>query len=280
MRRVALAGLLLVAAPAHAAPWGLTAEAGGELDSNVERIDTGPGADPDNHPIRAAVMRFGVRANHHGSWQGGAYSFGVSDLTRIVGDPDASVENVTLIAGDLRYLHKLDDENPVAIGLGLTGADALPLSDPVGARTFSNVGGDALIQIHSGEDTHATFAVGGRHFRYKPDDTYDWYGPVANVRLDFMLWQPPSRTKSLELVTTLGFESRLGHTPATENVCSPGSPPDPHCSGPTELDRRDRYARAGVELTWVGRQVASIGYQLIVIDSNSYGQPVIRHRAT
>jgi len=31
-------------------------------------------------------------------------------------------------------------------------------------------------------------------------------------------------------------------------------------------------------LTWVGHQVASIGYQLTIIDSNSYGQSFARHR--
>jgi hypothetical protein len=36
----------------------------------------------------------------------------------------------------------------------------------------------------------------------------------------------------------------------------------------------------GVELTWVGRQVAAIGYQLVLIDSNSFGQSLARHRVT
>jgi hypothetical protein len=52
------------------------------------------------------------------------------------------------------------------------------------------------------------------------------------------------------------------------------------CRMPTSLLRRDRFERAGVELTWVGRQVAAIGYQLTVVDSNSYGQSFVRHRVT
>jgi hypothetical protein len=48
----------------------------------------------------------------------------------------------------------------------------------------------------------------------------------------------------------------------------------------TTLLRRDRHQRASVELDWVGDVVATVGYQLTVIDSNSYGQSLIRHRIT
>ena len=33
-------------------------------------------------------------------------------------------------------------------------------------------------------------------------------------------------------------------------------------------------------MTWVGRVVAAAGYQVTVIDSNSYGQSLVRHKAT
>src|SRR5438874_2979940 len=138
MRRAALL-VMLAGAPASAEPLGVTAEAGGEVDTNVERVETGPGLG--THAITAPVMRFGVRADHHGRAQGGTYVFGISDLTRIVDDDAASVENITLLAGDVRWLHPLGDR-AIAAGFGLTAADALPLSDPVGARTFSNLGAD------------------------------------------------------------------------------------------------------------------------------------------
>ncbi|MGE5183392.1 MAG: hypothetical protein ACM31C_15080, partial [Acidobacteriota bacterium] len=46
------------------------------------------------------------------------------------------------------------------------------------------------------------------------------------------------------------------------------------------MHRNDRFERVGTELTWVGKEVASVGYELIVIDSNSYGWSLARHRAT
>jgi hypothetical protein len=46
------------------------------------------------------------------------------------------------------------------------------------------------------------------------------------------------------------------------------------------LPRRDRYERAGVELTYTGPIVATAGYQAAITDSNSFGQSFVRHRIT
>jgi hypothetical protein len=281
MRR---AWLVLVAAArtARAAPadsWSVTAEAGAEVDTNIQRVETGPGL-PDT-PISAPVARLGVRVDGRDHALGGGYVLALSDLTRIVaeGDSQAQVENVTLLAGDLRWLHPIGDR-PVSFGAGVTAADALPLSDPVGDRTFSLVGADLLLSARAGDDHRLLLAVGGRSFVYKPVTThdYDWTGPTAMARLDLVLWQPAERTRSLELATTLGFEARDYDAVARTNVCPPGAPPDPTCFAASDLARRDRFTRAAVELTWAGSQVVTLGYQLFVTDSNSFGESLVRHR--
>ena len=146
-----------------------------------------------------------------------------------------------------------------------------------GARTYRNLGGDALIMLGHGEDHHLIVGVGVARLRYKPDRTFDWRGPVANARLDTMLWQTQDRTRNLELAATLGFEARSYHSTALFG-CSPNDPVDDPCFMDTELRRRDRYQRAGVEVTWTGAVVATGSYQATVIDSNSYGQSLIRQR--
>jgi len=274
MRRVAL-GLLLVTARAHASPWTVTGEGGAELDTNVQRVETGPGLD--TQPVAAAVVRLGARAEHKDQLLGGSYALGLSDLTRLVANGDVAVENVTQLAGDARWLHPLGDR-PVSAGVGVTAIDALGLSDPVGARTFRALGADALLAMRSGDDHRLSLGVGVRSFHYKPDPLYDYVGPALNARLDSVLWQSPERTRSLELATTLGFEDREYNGTAFADGCPPGSAPDPQCFTATELTRRDRYARAGVEITYVGHNVAALGYQLTVIDSNSFGQSLARHR--
>jgi hypothetical protein len=287
MRR-ALA-LVAVMAPAQAGAdrdsWSVTGEAGAELDSNVQRVETGP--DLGTTPVTSAVWRFGVRTEGRGIAGGGRYVAALSDLTRVVNDPTVQVENVTLLAGDLRWMHALG-ERPVSLGVGVVAADALPLSDPIGARTFSNIGADALLAAHAGDERRLLLAVGGRSFSYKPgshgdgtDHDYDWSGPTASARLDVIPWQAPGGARSLELAFTAGFEARAYDGLAFVNACTPGSPPDPGCSSPIpSIARRDRFQRVGVEATWVGKRLAAIGYQLVVIDSNSFGQSLVRHRAT
>ena len=285
MRRAVAAVAVLASASARADSWSVTAEAGAELDDNVQRVETGPGLD--TAPVTSSVARFGVRTEGRGTVADGRYVVALSDLTRVVADPTVQVENVTLLAGDVRWMHALG-ERPVALGLGLVGADALPLSDPIGARTFSNIGADALLSARGGEDKRLLLAVGARSFAYKPgahgdgsDHDYDWTGPVASARLDLVPWQDAAGARSFELALTAGFEARAYTGLAFVNACPPGAPPDPGCSSPTpSLARRDRFQRVGIEATWVGKQVAEIGYQLIVIDSNSFGQSLVRHRAT
>ncbi len=279
MRRVAMVATLVVAAPAHASPWNVTAEAGAEVDNNVERVETGPGLD--TTPVTSPIARFGARVDHKDELFGGAYALDLSNLTRIAENRDVSVEDVTLLAGDMRWLHPIGDR-PVAMGIGLTAADAFPIDDEYGDRTFRNLGADLLVTAHSGDDRRLTLGFGLRQFIYKPltepVHLFDWSGPVVNGRFDFVLWQPAEHTRSLELATTFGFEARTYTARAYADGCPPDATPDPSCSASTDLARHDRASHAGVELTYAGREILSLGYQLTVIDSNSYGNSFARHR--
>jgi hypothetical protein len=283
MRRVWLLGVFwtlaqasAAAPPAGAAPWVVTGEVGTERDTNVQRVETGPDLPS---KITAWVMRFGARAERKGKVAGGQLAFNISDLTRVVGNEDVAVENVTVVAGNLRWLHRLG-ERPVLAGVSATATDALPLSDEIGARTFRNLGADAVLALRSEDEHELMLAFGIRDFTYKPAHEFDWTGPAVNARLGLLLWQAPARTRSLELVTTLGFENRMFDDVALANACPPDAPPNPNCTAATTIQRRDRYQRAGAELTWVGRQVAAVGYQITVIDSNDFGQSLARHRIT
>ncbi len=254
----------------------VSAEAGAELDSNIERLETGTSLD--NETTSAWVIRLGARLDHKGRVAGGNYIVTLTDLTRLV--EGVATENVTALAGNLRWLHAVHDR-PVLVGFNATAVDALPLVTDVASRTFRNIGADALLVLRGGEERALTLGVGWRDFVWKPDpDQFDWNGPAAIARLEMILWQPASKTRSLELVTTLGFEARSFDSVALINDCPPNAPADPGCSASTDIQRRDRYQRLGAELTWVGSQVATIGYQLALIDSNSFGQSLARHRIT
>lgn len=275
MRRAALPaiGILGLARIAGAEPWTVTIESGAEADSNIQRVD---GTLP---RIAAPAGRAGVRIDDSDHLLGGGYVLRLSGLARMVATSKTGLENVTenvmLVAGESRWLHPLGSR-PVAAGIHLTAADAFSITGGIGARTFRNLGADAVLALGR-EDHHLTLELGGRDFSYKPDHMFDWRGPVANARLDVTLWQTSGKTESLDLATTLGFEARDYGSHAIAN-CAPDNPNAEPCSIPTALHRRDRYQRAGVELNWTGQVVATGEYQATVISSNSFGQSLTRQR--
>jgi hypothetical protein len=287
MRRVVAFVAVLVggpAVPASASPTTVTAEGGTEADSNVQRVETGPGLPTERHG--GLVARFGVRLDHRGRAARGGYAAALSVLSRVVAqcgtpgdDCNVSPENVALFAADLRWVRPIR-ARAVSAGVRVLAVDALPLSDGVGARTFRNLGADGLLVLRGNEERALTLAVGGRSFAYKPNDDFDWIGPSVSARLDLTLWAPSGGMRSVELAAVFGFEARAYDSTARASACPEDAPPSFDCFAPTSMSRRDRYQRAGVEVTWVGRAVAAAGYQLAVIDSNSYGQSLVRHRAT
>lgn len=299
MRRAGVAGPLLAtgavlagAAGAAADPkMSVTAEGGAEVDSNVQRVETGTGLT--GRRVAAPVARLGAKLARTGRLAGGGYAFAFGALSRGVlsGRESLSPENVVLLSGDARWMRAIGGRG-VSAGLALVAIDALPVTDDVGARTFRTLGAEAVIAL-GGEDRSLAVAVGGRDFDYKPpimvapDDPvaatlepYDWRGPTAQVRLGLTLWQRNEGARSLELSALFGFEARAYDSFANANACPEGAPPDKECYTGTSLRRSDRFQRGGVELTWTGGFIAAASYLLSVTDSNSYGQSIVRHRVT
>jgi len=267
----ALAGSVAQAGPA------LTFEGGAEGDTNVQRVETGAGLDTSR--IAAGVVRLGGRFERRGTLWGGGLSAIGGFLTRVVGNTEASTENVLLLTGDVRYLRPIAERN-ASLGVALVGADARPITDEIGARTFTNVGADALLVLDGGPDRRLTLGFGIRDFTYKQNHDFDWTGPAATARFDDTLWEPSGGARSLVLAAYVGFEARSYESSALANACMPDAEPRDTCSAGTSLQRRDRSTRLGADLTYAGRVVAGAGYQLTVIDSNSYGQALVRHKAT
>jgi len=271
MRRAALPaiGILGVTRIAAADPWTVRMESGAEADSNVTRTEA--------TPVAAAVGRLGGRITYRDALLGGTYSVIVSGLARMVARETTRDESVMLNVGELRWLHPIG-ASAAAAGVQLTLADSFGVLTATGARTYRSAGGDGLVMLGHGEDYHLMLGVGARAFTYKPDDDFDWHGPVASARLDAVLWHAPDRTRSLELAAGLGFEARSYHSTAVFNCSPPGS--GNACPMDTALRRRDRYQRGGLELIWTGAVVATASYLAMVVDSNSYGQSLIRQRIT
>lgn len=284
MRHAGVAGLVLVAGAAVASAdpprIAVTAEGGVEVDSNVQRLETGPGLT--TRRIAAPVARLGAKLAGAGRLARGGYALAIGALSRAVlaGDGELSPENAVLLSGDARWMRPLG-RRAVSAGVGLVAIDALPITDGVGARTFRTLGAEGLLTLRGGEGRALTLALGGRDFVYKPEpDRYDWRGPTGSIRLVLTLWERDEGARTVELSALLGFEARAYESFATASACPEDAPPSEECFAGTRLRRSDRFQRAGVELTWTGRFVATAAYQLAVTDSNSYGQSIVRHSVT
>src|SRR5580704_2320865 len=150
------------------------AVAGAEYDTNVERVEDGT-TNAENQPIdpvTAGVTRVGGRVVHRRRLLGGSLLADASALARIVPvtEPqpagsyaDPSTASVATLGADARWLRPLGDR-PVSVGVALTATDVLALCTDgcVGDLTFSNLGADALVVLHDGDDRHFTMAVGYR----------------------------------------------------------------------------------------------------------------------
>lgn len=285
MRRARVAGLVLVAGTGIAgADQGqkmtVTAEAGTEIDSNVRRVETRPGVE--STPAAAPVARIGAKLSRADRLAGGAYALaiGAQSQTVLSGRDSLSPENMVLLSGDVRWMRPVGQRS-ISVGVGLAGIDAQPITDPVGSRTFRTLGGDALLLLRGDGDRSVSIALGGRDFVYKPEHRYDWRGPTASVRFDLTLWERDEGARSLELSALFELEARTYASFANASACEEDAPPmDGDCYAGTSLLRSDRFQRGELELTWTGRFIAATSYQLTVVDSNSYGQSLVRHRVT
>jgi hypothetical protein len=263
---------------ADASPWHLTLEAGAEADTNVERVETDPTQTVE--PISAFATRTGAEVDHGDRLFGGTLALAGTASARVITNDrlNTSVEDVALVAADARYIHAVGDA-PVNVGVALQAADAFAIDADIGDRTFRNLGGDALLVLRASDTRRVTLAVGGRQFEYKPDPDYSYSAPAASARLDMVVWAADDGVRSVELASTLAFEARGFHSTALVDTCPPGTN-TMSCAAPSSFLRSDRYNRADITATYVGTSIASLGYQLIVIDSNSYGQALVRHRVT
>ncbi|HEX3760573.1 MAG TPA: hypothetical protein VHW23_17785, partial [Kofleriaceae bacterium] len=157
MRRAALPalGILGLARIAAADPWTVRMESGAEADSNVNRSE--------DTPVGAGVGRLGARIAYRDQVLGGTYVVDVSGLGRMVASDQARDESVMLYVAELRWLYPLRGTS-VASGVHLTTADSFGVLVPTGARTYRNLGGDALVMLGHGEDHHLMLGVGWRDF--------------------------------------------------------------------------------------------------------------------
>lgn len=273
----ALAGLAAQAGIAAAGPWRAQVEGGAEVDSNVQRVETGP--ELENSAVGAALVRAGGRIQRSARRGAGGYAVSLSLAARTSLDRGIQTEDVATLGADARWLRAIGSR-PVAAGVRVIYIDALPLAGVGGTRTFRSIGGEAMLVLRRVEGDAVTLVAGARDLTYKPDPDFDWRGPTVGMRFDRTLWHNVDDTRTVELGADYRLERRSYDGVAFANRCDPDADPSPMCFAPTEFRRADLHHTGSVEVTYTGERVLSAGYQIVYVDSNSYGQSLVRHRLT
>lgn len=265
--------------------WRLDLEAGSEYDSNVHRLELAPG---DQREVEDAPLgRVGGRLRAR--WRSGARDRLAVDAfagAKVFAGRDAQSENVAVVSSSARYDRRLGDRK-VLVGAAGSYYDALGV-DPFGTggggegRNFRLAAADALLTVPGPRGHRLTGAVGARDFVYKPDADFDWRGESYALAYHATLWRgdPDQEVDAASIDVSASY--RLGRRRyagvAFTNACPDEQEAEPNCFVPTRAGRVDLDHGLGAELVYTGDRIYSGRYDLQVIDSNSYGQSLVRQR--
>jgi hypothetical protein len=259
-------------------------DAGGEVDTNIHRVEVVDG--DDSSVVTAPVMRGGGGGEL--GWRGDrtAALIRFAGIGKLFLASTGSAENVAVIAVDAAGSRAVGGEGA---RLGVAGsyynAVALePLDDDFEntlGRNFVTSTGELTAAIPGPERHRVLAAAGYRDFVYKPNADFDWRG--EHVRLtyanDFWLGDPDTEeAASIELSLGYVLGRRNYEGMAFANGCSDDVEIGPECFVATENPRGDLHHVVSVESSYVGARIYSARYQLQITDSNSFGQSRVRQR--
>ena len=275
---------------------GLTLTVGPEWDSNANRAEV---IVTDATPADVPQSSFLLRTTAQGflSWLRG------NNLLRLSGSvggkiffapevQDQDVFALQLAAEDrVRLLSRLH----VAVLADYYDAFQAPV-DPGRHRDFRN--GDTQLRAYVVHRLGEVVFTGGyRGFQYKPNDAFDFQAGQWSINAITRLRLGPNEDHELDFAASYHGERRFfggpieflnesQHVPPPPPPGQPGNPP-PYCSLGMPIEtyclgfgtdaRNDWLHEMGVEATYVGSLLVTVGYGAQLNLSNSFGQSLFRH---
>lgn len=273
-RWLAASAWLLIGGVAHAERWTAHGELGGELDSNITRVEPSSG---DEMPALSALLA--ARAALAGHRVGLDYALAASGAWRDVASTALADEDRAVLGADASARRRLRGD-AVTAGARASLYDVSGLGDAPPARAFQATSVAGTLGLAGERGHRLEVDVGGRHVRYKPDDDHTWAGPSLGADLSWPLWTSVDDTRQVDLALQARADLRSYHGSALVSVCPPGEPPSTSCLAPAAEARQDLVQALGAEVTYTAALVASAGYQLTRVASTSVGQSLLRHRVT
>ena len=270
--------------------FGLKLELGPEYDSNANRAETiGTQTASADQPVASFLLRstaagtlnwsLGANRLRAAATVGGklffsdvAAPYDVAVVQAAVDDTLRAGKRLLLdIGGDYYDAFQFRDCPPQRLG----GGDNL-LSPTVGDASchldFRTGGAHGMATLVLG-DVDLSLGLGGRTFRWKPDDEFSFDGASVNAALGLHLRSGDDEDpREWDLAASGRAELRGYRGPALSSASDAGST--------DEARRRDLDLFGTVSLTWVGKLLAGIAYSIDWDDSSSFGESYLRHLLT
>jgi hypothetical protein len=273
----------------------LKLDLGPEYDSNANRAETitTPGATNVDKPTDSFLVRTTTKLSL--SWQSGISLLRVSGglAGKVFFNPDVADQNT--LVGQIN----LDEQLALGryVDLGFAGdyydagqLDVLPPCAALGCnrhRDFRS-GSNALRISLLGEPGDLTLSVGYRGFQYKPDESFDFNAVQATAVGAARLRITRGETiHEIGVTASYHFERRWFSGPreylsneVIDNIQCDPSRPYYKCIKPASDSRADYYHEMGLELSYLGPVLFTVGYGLQLNDSNSFAFSLLRHLLT
>jgi len=245
-------------------------EAGTEIDSNVHRVTTERGAEE-----AAAGARGGVRMAGNFELPRSLLRFSALAAGKLYPAPDASSENVAVLAADARWDLAVDRLSP-GVRISYYDASVAALSEGVSFDHAFRTGQAAAALTMVSDDHHRIEAwAGARFFDYKPSREFDFTGGILGLTVGKRL-RNHDATAELAYAASYYVSQRAYQGRAVANHC--GETIQPTCLELTEIPRADLFQALAVEATYTREFILAARYELQINASNSYGQSLLRHR--
>jgi hypothetical protein len=278
--------LASTAAVAQKTRWTLKLEGGAELDTNIHRFEVTDDGD-DTLVEAAGLSRVGARYRASVRTEDKSlFRFSGYGGLKFFGSEGGQSENVVILSGDGRYTRQLGKRSAYVTARG-NYYDAIlynpfDASRVVPGRNFRALTGEGQLTLRGPGAHRLSTSAGYRTFEYKPDSNFDWDGDHYGLQYQTTIWlgdpEKDGDASSLDITAAYQVGRRNYSGSAFTNACGAGAPVDPACFVPTQNGRVDLSHSIAAEIAYTGDRLYSGRYEVQAVDSNSYGQSLVRHR--
>ncbi len=275
--------------PADIVDWYVLVESGSEYDTNIHRFSE----DQDRTGIVAAPlarlgarlrMRARVKPRH-------VVQAGVYGGAKLFASRESQDENLVALSTDAAYQWRMPERDAVLAAHGSYqdrfAYEPFGLPDePVPQRNYSVARGAVALTLIGETGHRLTLSGGYRYSRYKLASDYNWHGDHYEARYQTSIWRQSDDSgedSAIDLLFSYGIERRRYRGDALRNICpisaSVDDMTDIACLRTVEdVGRSDFHHSASAEMVYTSGRIYSARYDILVNDSNSYGQSLRRHR--